>query len=90
MVDKRRHKRKRTNRRKTKRVRKNMRGGFMDPVNIPFGPPTFHDPNQQHNFSMGDLIPPEDRVGPSRPFRSGTRKRSDTRKRRIKNRENKR
>lgn len=88
MVDKRRYKRiKRTNRRKTKRVRKNMRGGFMDPVNMPVGPPTFHDPNQQHNFSMGDLIPPENRVGPSRPFRSNTRKIRDTRKKKKKNRE---
>ena len=83
MVNQRRYKSKRgkkTHRRKTRRVRKNMRGGFMDPVNIPVGPPTFHDQNQQHNFSMGDLIPPEDRVGPSRPFRSNTRKISDTRK----------
>lgn len=87
MVDKRRYKRiKRTNRRKTKRVRKNMRGGFMDPVNMPVGPPTFHDPNQQHNFSMGDLIQAGDRVGPSRPFRSDTRKKSGKRKNKKKKR----
>ena len=53
----------------------------MDPVNMPVGQPTFQDQGQ-HNFSMRDLIPPEDRVGPSRPFRSNTRKIRDTRKKR--------